>query len=299
MAGAERAQKQWVVLLEAADESGLMTVDADSCARLVSSWAVSIPTTLDSPTRYALQVTVEAGDAPAALRMAVAQWKDALRRTALPEWELVRAEIVTPRELELELQAAQRSDTPDPMSTVPISSDRAAAEGLLRRALHDDVTGLPNREVFVDEVRRELLAPISSRAVRVVVAVALDQLAKGEHAAPPSARLLTDIAGGLTATVRRDDTVARIGDAEFAALVTVPSARDIERLAERVVRSVRFVGDRHSRRLTASVGVVTASEADDPDELLRIAQLASVAARDAGGDRYVPIVGRSEPDATG
>lgn len=299
LAGAGAAKTQWVVLLEAADESGLLTVDADSCARLVSSWAVSIPTTLYSPTRYALQVTVEAGDAPAALRVALAQWKDALRRAALPEWELVRAEILTPRELELELQAAQQSDTPHPMSPVPNSSDRAVAEGLLRRALHDDVTGLPNREAFIDEVRRELLAPISGRAVRVVVAVALDQLAKGEHPAPASARLLTDIGGGLTATVRRDDTVARIGEAEFAALVTLPSARDIEPLAERVVRSVRFVGGRHSRPLTASVGVATASGADDPDELLLIAELATVAARDAGGDRYVQIVGRSEQDATG
>ena len=299
MGGAASEQKQWVVLLEAADESGLSTVDADSYGRLVASWAVSVPTTLYSPNRYAMQVTVEARDAPTALGIALSQWKDALRLSALPEWELVRAEILTPAELELELRAAEQSDRPDAMSTVPTRSERVEADELLRRALHDDVTGLPNRETFVDHVRRELQAPISGSAVRVVVAVALDQLANSRHSAPPSTRLLTDIGGRLTATVRRDDTVARIGEAEFAALVTLPSSRDTERLAKRVVHSVRSVGDRHRRPLTASVGVATASSADDPDELLLIAELAMVAARDAGGDRYVHLGGRSEQDATG
>lgn len=296
---ADSGQTKWVVLLEAADESGLSTVDADSYGRLIASWAVPVPTTLYSPTRYALQVTVEADDAPTALGMALSQWQDALQRSTMPEWELVRAEILTPRELELELRAAEQSDMPDLMSTAPTGSKRVEADELLRRALHDDLTGLPNREAFVDDVRRELQAPISDRTVRVVVALALDQLARGEHLAPPSTRLLADIGVRLTATVRREDTVARIGEAEFAALVTVPSSRDTERLAERVLHSVRSVGDRHRRPLTASVGVATASSADDPDELLLTAELAMVAARDAGGDRYVHLVGRSERDATG
>lgn len=89
------------MLLEAADESGVSTVEADSYGRLVTSWAVSIPTTLYSTNRYALQVTVDADDAPTALGMALSQWKDALKRSALPEWQLVRAETLTPHELEL------------------------------------------------------------------------------------------------------------------------------------------------------------------------------------------------------
>ena len=299
MVGADSGQTQWVVLLEAADESGLSSVDADCHARLVSSWAVSVPTTLYSPNRYALQVIVDAGDAPTALGMALSQWKAAHKRATMPEWELVRAEVLTRRELELELRAAEQCDIPDPMSTVPTGSERIEADELLCRALLDDVTGLPTREAFVDEVRRELQAPISDRTVRVVVAVALDQLARSERSAPPSTRLMTDVGARLTATVRRDDTVARIGEAEFAAVVTLPSSRDTERLAERVLQSVRSVGDRHRRPLTASVGVATASSADDPDELLLAAELAMVAARDAGGDRYVHLVGRSERNLRG
>jgi diguanylate cyclase (GGDEF)-like protein len=299
LVGADSGQTRWVVLLEAADENGLSTVDADSHARLVSSWGESVPTTLYSPNRYALQVIVDAGNAAMALGMALSQWKDALKRATMPEWELVRAEVLTSRELERELRAAEQCDMPDPMSTVATGSERVESDELLRRALHDDVTGLPTREAFVDEVRRELQAPISDRTVRVVVALALDQLARREPSAPPSTRLMTDVSERLTATVRRVDTVARIGEAEFAALVTLPSARDTQRLAERVVQSVRSVGDRHRRPLTASVGVATASSADDPDELLLAAELAMVAARDAGGDRYVHLVGRSERDSSG
>lgn len=295
---ADSGQTQWVVLLEAADESGLSSVDADSYAKLVSSWAVSVPTTLYSPNRYAMQVIVGAGDAPTALGMALSQWKDALMRATMPEWELVRAEVLTPRELELELRAAEQCDMPDAMFTAPTGSERLEADELLRRVLQDDVTGLPTREAFVDEVRRELQAPVSDRTVRVVVALALDQLARCERSAP-STRLMSDVGARLTATVRRDDTVARIGEAEFAALVRLPSSSDTERLAERVVQSVRSVGDRHRRPLTASVGVATASSADDPDELLLTAELAMVAARDAGGDRYVHLAGRSERGAKG
>lgn len=86
MVGADSGRTQWVVLLEAADESGVSTVEADSYGRLVTSWAVSIPTTLYSTNRYARQVTVDADDAPTALGMALSQWKDALKRSALPEW---------------------------------------------------------------------------------------------------------------------------------------------------------------------------------------------------------------------
>lgn len=301
MAGVDSELTDWVVLLEAADEQGQSTIDSDAFQRLVASWAVSAPTALHSPGRYALQATIQAADAPSALALAISRWKDALRDLALPQWALVRAEILTPAELESELQAAEWKDDPDPVFTRPTGPERLLADELLRRALHDGVTGLPNRETFIDDVRRALQAPLAEKAVRAVVAIALDPLKVGRGAPQPkpTSLLLNDIGIRLTTTVRHDDTVARIGEAEFAALVTLPSADHTEQLAERVVSSIRAVGERHGRRLTASVGVATATGGEDPDELLLVAELAMVAAREDGGDCYVHFAGRSEQDATG
>lgn len=289
---------EWVVLLEAADERCLSTIEPQGFHRLVDSWAVPTPTTLYSPNRYALQTTVRAADPPAALALAVSLWQDAVRRSGVPAWDLVRAEIMTPGELEKELGAAG-----GPGTFGAPASERLVGDELLRRALHDGVTGLPDREMFLDEVRRTLLTAVAHRAVRAVVAVAVD--AGGRSGAPTQGRdadeLSAVVARHLTAAVRRGDTVARVGTAEFAALVTLPGLDHADRLAERMVRSARTAGERLGRQLTASVGVAVASSTDDdPDDLVVTAELAMVAAQQAGGDRHVHfgLVGnRSRRDA--
>ena len=295
--------KEWTVLLEATDEGGLSPMEPESFRRLVGSWAVAAPTTLYSPNRYALQVTLPAADAASALTVALSLWKDALRRSALPEWDLVRAEVLTPAELELELQAAERPrDRSDALDPPLPALERLLGEELLRRALHDAATGLPSREMFLDEVRRSLLTPVVGSRVRAVLAVALD----APRAERPGQDEATDelsavLAGRLTAAVRRGDPVARVGAGEFAALVTVPCPDHAERLAERVVHSARSAGDHLGRPMTASVGVATASSRDDdPEALVVTAELAMVAAHDAGGDRHVHFSGartRSADDA--
>ncbi len=301
----EAKDKEWTVLLEAADEGGLSTMEPESFRRLVGSWAAPAPTTLYSPNRYALQVTLPATDAPAALNIALSLWKDALRRSALPEWDLVRAEVLTAAELELELQAAERpGGGPDPVDASLPGAEHLLGEELLRRALHDPATGLPTREMFLDEVRRALVTPVVGPTVRAVVAVALDRRGRAPHSAQQQAtdELSAALAGRLTATVRSGDAVARVGAGEFAALVTLPCLDHAERLANRVVQGARSVGDRLGRPTTASVGVATASpHDDDPEQLLVAAEQAMVAAHDAGGDRHVLFAAaiRSEHDVAG
>ena len=302
----EAKDKEWTVLLEAADEGGMSTIEPECFRRLVGSWATPAPTTLYSPNRYALQVTLPAADAPTALTLALSLWRDALRRSALPAWDLVRAEVLTPAELALELQAEERPGSGPDLFDPPLpGAERLLGEELLRRALHDAATGLPTREMFLDEVRRALLMPFAGPTVRAVVAVALDRRVCAEHSSHEQAteELSALLASRLTATVRSGDHVARVGAGEFAALVTLPCAGHVERLAERVVQSARSAGDRLGRPMTASVGVATASSCDDdPEQLVVAAELAMVAAHDAGGDRHVHFAtagSRCEHDAAG
>lgn len=265
----------WAVLLEMADERGGSTIDPESLRRLVGAWPGPAPTWLYSPVRYALQVTVRATDPPAALAIAMSRWAEARCRSCMPVWDVVRAEVLTPAELEREL-AAEEQATGATDALLPPASEHVAADELLRRALNDSVTGLPNREMFLDDVRRALATPLCGSEVRAVVMVALHP-AGGRAEAPDD--LLAEIGRRLSSAIRRGDPLARVGMDMFAALVTLPVGHHTDRVAERVASCVRAAGERHGRMLKPTVGVVTAATGDDPDELMTMAERAMDVAR--------------------
>ena len=289
MSSDDHTGRDWVVLLEAAGERGATIIEPTSFARMVSAWATPAPTTLYSPDRYALQVPLRATNPPLALSSAIALWKDALRRSGLPEWELVRAEVLTPQELEAECQAAERADgggdtsSPSPPSTVDVVGD-----ALLRDALHDSLTGLPHRELFIDVVRRALASGGPASATQAVMVVHLDALDVVEPSRGRSVPddVLAEIAARLREVVRRADVVARVGPAEFALLIEAASVSDTDRLARRIADQFRcpLAHEGEPVNVTASIGVATASSGGNADQLMGMAEVAMVAAMEAGGD---------------
>src|SRR5439155_20765870 len=93
--------------------------------------------------------------------------------------------------------------------------------------------------------------------------------------------------------VRPDDTVARLGGDEFAVLVRHASPAAIDSIAERVLATVGrpFVVDGLELLVQASIGVAAARPGDDPQVLLRNADIAMYAAKESGKGgfaRYVP-----------
>ncbi len=271
-----------MVLLEAADERAGATIDAAAFRRMVTAWAAAPPAALYSPSRYALQVCVTAQDALSALVAATRLWGDALRRAGLPEWRLVRAEILTPDEFERDfLDEDEDEDVPgnDPIYDRPSSGPDPASDDLLRRALHDPVTGLPGRELFLDEVRATLTCATPGSAVQAVMVVDVDGLER-----PAREEVLVEVAGRLKDAVRRGDVVARVGPAQFALFMTVASSEDTERVAGRIVRNLRSPILDHGPALavTGSAGVAGGSPGADADDLLLMAGLAMAAAKEAG-----------------
>ena len=278
----------WIVLLEAADDSGCSTIDVHAFRRLVIAYGTPAPTTLFTPGRYALQVTVQAPTAPRALSVAISRWRQAMSRCRLPDWELVRAEIMTPAELESDMRVA---DTPEdglrPDEVVPAAHAAIdpTEEELLRRALFDPVTGLPCRELFLEEVRRALEAPPAAPSVRAVLVVHVDLPEQPAADELPADEVLAELAGRLTGSVREGDTVGRVGPSDFALLVELPAADDTDLLAGRVLDCLRWPAmEQQPPRPVASVGVAMAT-GGDADDLFEMAELAVVAAaRRAGGD---------------
>ena len=152
------------------------------------------------------------------------------------------------------------------------------------------MTGLPGRELFIDQVR-ESLARVSGPAVRAVMVVDVD----GPDL-PACEEVMVEVAGRLKDAVRREDLVGRVGAAAFALLVTVASGEDIHRVAGRIVANVRapILDDGPSLSVTVSVGVARTWPGADPDRLILMAEVATTAAKDAGGDCHSEYAARSD-----
>ena len=172
-----------------------------------------------------------------------------------------------------------------------ITDQRAAELQLQHDALHDALTGLPNRALFMDRV--DQVVQRSTRDPTVGCAVLFldvdrfklvnDSLshAAGDH-------LLIELAARIADVLRPGDTVARIGGDEFTILLDgVVADRDATIVAERVQSSLGlpFAVDGHEIRVTASIGVSLSSPRMSAAELLRDADIAMYDAKRRGQGR--------------
>lgn len=106
---------QWIVLVEAAGAGGCGGVAPGDVSRLLAAVSRTSGSdgggALESPDRYALQLTTTAPGPAEALLRVLASWVDALRELDLPIWQVVRTEVLTPEELERD-ENRLRNDLP-------------------------------------------------------------------------------------------------------------------------------------------------------------------------------------------
>jgi diguanylate cyclase (GGDEF)-like protein/PAS domain S-box-containing protein len=163
-------------------------------------------------------------------------------------------------------------------------------EQLTHQAFHDSLTGLPNRALFRDRLDQALARGKRSSELVAVLLVDLDGFKQVNDTLGHDAgdRLLREVAQRFKHTVRESDTVARFGGDEFALLLESVTQRDVEALAQRlldgVAKPVVIAG--HEASLGASIGIVLDSGSGHSEELVRDADVAMYAAKDAGRNRY-------------
>ena len=174
--------------------------------------------------------------------------------------------------------------------------DRVEAEEEVRhRALHDPLTGLPNRVLFTDRLEQALeqaLAHAHRDGTTVgVLFCDLDQfkLVNDTLGHEAGDELLSEVAPRLAAALRGGDTVARFGGDEFGVLVEgATSVRAVTRAAERIAQALSspFVVRGREHFVSASVGIAIGTGSEGPEALIRDADLAMYRAKERGRGRY-------------
>ncbi len=172
-----------------------------------------------------------------------------------------------------------------------ITDVRLNQESLERLAYYDALTGLPNRLLLADRMH-QAIAQCNRRATLLAVCyIDLDNFKpindRWGHRAGDS--LLVEVARRLMHCLRQGDTVSRLGGDEFVILIgELVSLNECEQTLQRVMDalSTPFQIDNEMATVSASIGVtIYPSDSRDPDTLLRHADQAMYAAKQAGRQR--------------
>jgi diguanylate cyclase (GGDEF)-like protein/PAS domain S-box-containing protein len=173
-----------------------------------------------------------------------------------------------------------------------ITERKALEEQLQYQALHDALTGLPNRALFMDRLEHGLARARRREGGLAVLFMDLDNFkvindSLGHEAGD---QLLVAVSERVQALLRPEDTVARLGGDEFVILLEdLADADEAIRVAERIAEALRtpFALEGRQMFVTASVGIALWDDArKPPGDLLRNADLAMYWAKHAGKARH-------------
>jgi diguanylate cyclase (GGDEF)-like protein len=169
-----------------------------------------------------------------------------------------------------------------------VTDQAVAAAALRHQALHDALTGLPNRSLLMERLRHALSDARRHQRQCALLVMDLDQF-KGindtlghDH----GDRVLRSLADRLRLSLRECDTIARLGGDEFALLLDDTNLGGAIEVGEKVLAcaSAPFDFEGISLQTGASVGLALFPEhATDPEMMLKRADIAMYTAKRAGG----------------
>jgi diguanylate cyclase (GGDEF)-like protein len=168
-----------------------------------------------------------------------------------------------------------------------ITERRNAEARISHLARYDELTALPNRVNFRDEIERLLRVPQEASQLSALLFVDLDQFKQVNDTLghPCGDQLLCAVANRLRDMLRPEDFVARFGGDEFVVFQqNIRSSDDAATLARRIVDhlSERYKIDNHLVEIGASVGIAMTSPGVSADTLLKNADMALYRAKADG-----------------
>ena len=173
-----------------------------------------------------------------------------------------------------------------------VDDRKQAQEKLHHRAFHDELTGLPNRAMFMDTLSRTLHRAERKQSSFSVLFIDLDHF-KGvndTYGHSVGDQLLQQVAERLRMCVREGDLVARLGGDEFVILVEDDrSTEDVSSIAKKLQLKLEpaHILDGNSVQITASIGISSyPQDGTQLDELLRNADSAMYGVKAHGRNNF-------------
>ena len=173
-----------------------------------------------------------------------------------------------------------------------ISELKAAQIQMETLAFYDPLTGLANRRLFRNRLEKAVKAVQRSDTSMALMFLDMDQFKRVNDTLGHDAGdiLLKEVANRLSAVVRENDTVSRIGGDEFTILLTdVHHTSDVLIVAEKLLRTlarpIRIKGQ--DIVTTVSIGItLTPDDSTDPNTLMKNADLAMYRAKELGRNNF-------------
>jgi PAS domain S-box/diguanylate cyclase (GGDEF) domain len=173
-----------------------------------------------------------------------------------------------------------------------VTERRAAEDRIHRLAHYDSLTALPNRSLFIDRLTHALA--LSERAEKLVALLFIDldgfKQVNDSLGHAMGDELLREVAQRMQESVRRSDTVGRMGGDEFAVILEgIKHVDAIHKIAGHIIDRVREPLQLASREvaISASIGItIYPFDAKTPTELMIDADRAMYFAKASGKNRY-------------
>lgn len=177
-----------------------------------------------------------------------------------------------------------------------VSSQKRAEERLLHDAVHDNLTGLPNRELFFDRIRASVaLAAAEGAVIPTVFVIDIDRFKEVNDSVGMNAgdTILITVARRLKRLLRPQDMLARIGGDQFGiVLVSESEPAEIAGFADAIKQAIKTPISFAEREivLSPSVGLASWTPGCERGEgLFKDTELALHQAKRFGGDRVEPF----------
>ncbi|MDQ3627701.1 MAG: EAL domain-containing protein [Actinomycetota bacterium] len=168
-----------------------------------------------------------------------------------------------------------------------VSERRAFQEAMTYRAMHDELTGLPNRRLLVERLDATVSSSSTDGLRHVVIFVDLDRfkLVNDSYGHLVGDQLLIQLSDRLQEQLGVSDSAARLSGDEFVMLLQdCPDDAEVTRIVENLAVSLRkpYLIDGHAIYITVSLGVTITYPGQTREEIMVAADAAAYAAKSAG-----------------